>query len=153
MSVISVEQAADYLQCAAERIHRLIHNQEVVATKINRYWYVSEASLREFFWQELCKRGRHLLDASEYAAAHTLFQSVIRHFPERKTGYYFAGFAAERQNDFLTACAHYDTGRSKFQDLRSFKALARLYFQQKNYFYYENHYIKYINLGKTFYII
>ena len=25
--------------------------------------------------------------------------------------------------------------------------------QQKNYFYYENHYIKYNNLGKTFYII
>ncbi len=133
MTSISVEQAADYLQCAADRVYRLIHNQELVATKVNRYWYISETSLKSFFWKELCKRGRTLLDSSEYAAAYTLFQSVVRHFPERETGYYFAGVAAERQNDAHTACEHYEETKRRFQDLRAYKALAQLYFQQKDY--------------------
>lgn len=132
-SVISVEQAADYLQCAADRVYRLIHNEELTATKINRYWYVSESSLKLFFWQELCKRGRALLESSEYSAAYTLFQSVVRHFPDRKTGHYFSGWAAERQNDPITACVHYEYAKNTFHDLRAYKALARLYFQQKEY--------------------
>ena len=132
-SVISVEQAADYLQCAADRVYRLIHNEELTATKINRYWYVSESSLKLFFWQELCKRGRALLASSEYAAAYTLFQSLVRHFPDRKTGHYFSGWAAERQNDLATACVHYEHAKNTFHDLRAYKALARVYFQQKEY--------------------
>lgn len=132
-SVISVEQAADYLQCAADQVYRLIHSQELAATKINRYWYISETSLKAFFWQELCKRGRALLESSEYTAAYQLFQTVVRHFPDRKTGYYYAGWAAERQNDYETACLHYEKARDTFHDLRAYKALARIYFQQQNY--------------------
>ncbi|HEY9839950.1 MAG TPA: helix-turn-helix domain-containing protein, partial [Candidatus Obscuribacterales bacterium] len=93
MDVISVEQAADYLQCAASRIYRLIHNQQLSATKINRYWYICQKSLRQFCWHEMLAKGEELLAAEDYAAASQVFDVLIRHFPERIEGYLYSARA------------------------------------------------------------
>lgn len=133
MEVISVEQAADYLQCAASKIYRLIHSQELTATKINRYWFICQRSLREFCWQEMLRKGRELLDEQEFSAAQKVFEVLIAHFPEQPEGYYLSARAAELGADLRQALRWYRKCAKDFNSVLAHRALARLYFSQQQY--------------------
>ncbi|MBF2053596.1 MAG: tetratricopeptide repeat protein [Candidatus Sericytochromatia bacterium] len=133
MDVISVDQAADYLQCAASRVYRLIHSQQLAATKINRYWYICQRSLRDFCQQEMLQQGQERFNKSDYAGALKIFEAMQHHFPDLPEGYHLAAKAAERSSQYRLAFSYYRQAAQKFDHLPAYRALARLHFAHQQY--------------------
>lgn len=133
MDVLSVEQAADFLQCAASRVYRLIHNQQVNATKVNRYWYICQRSLGEFFQSEMLERGNELIENEDYSAAIKVFERLIRHFPEHVEAHFLLAHAAEENQELRLAKKYYRKCVQHFHYAPAHLPLARIYFEQRRY--------------------
>lgn len=128
MDTISVEQAADSLQCAVSKVYRLIHTQQLPATKVNRYWVIQKQAFKDFLCTELLSQAQDLLNKAQYNPAIQTLTLLLHHFPKSTEALFEMGRAHLLSQNTNKALYYFKSAlKTKYDDLGSHVALGHLY--------------------------